>query len=446
MKTLIISAALLAGAWGLLAQDGSTEAPVPEKLKPAMKAYDLGLDMAKAKRPDAALAAYRDAMQAAEQASDPQAKVVLSSAANNAGAILLVQGRAEEAEAMFRKAVAADPKHALALNNLSAALLKQGKTEEAIAVLKQAIKADAKQGMALNNLARMLIHARDYELAAKTLRASLSLNPENTRETLMLAALAYEKAGVADVEQDKIWKVLLATTDGKPATQLELLKEMVKVGMREQPERILTGILAGKADWVEAKVMLAQLQVLKGKNDLALRSFLDLIPLLPKDVTVRRNAIALLLQAGKTDDAEKLVRDALKEFPKAAVFWFELGRVEEKRGQNLEAEKAYYEAVRIDASMADAWNNLGALVSKRNDVKTTLVCYNNALKADKNHATAKYNLARTLVLSKADIKLGLQLMGAVASGESDVAPMAKKFIDDMAMIAEGGDPLKNNVK
>jgi tetratricopeptide (TPR) repeat protein len=120
--------------------------------------------------------------------------------------------------------------------------------------------------------------------------------------------------------------------------------------------------------------------------------------------------------------------------------------VEEKRDNMKGAEKAYFEATKLDASLADAWNNLGNVVSKRNDAKAAIFCYGKALEADKNHAKAKYNLARTLVISKADIKKGLQLMAVVASGTSEMAPEAKKFMDEAASIAKGGGSLSVTAK
>jgi tetratricopeptide (TPR) repeat protein len=438
--------AMVMATMSLFVRGAQTEDPVPEAIKPIMKAYDLGLEMEKADRPDVALSAYREAIQQAEQADDPKAKLVLTAAANNAGTILLAQGLVKEAEAMFRKAVKADPQHALAINNLAGVLLRQKKLDEAIATYEQAIKADPTQGMALNNLARLLLTAKDYPAAAKVLSASMKINPANMRDTLMLTMVVYEKMDRKQEEKDALWRVLLATTDKTPVAQLNLIKEMFKAGARQQPTRLLAEALKKNPDWPEARLLQARVQMLEGKNEAALNTIQELLPLLPNDFTVRQDAIALLTQAGKIEDAAALASQAIKVFPKLGAAWFALGCVEEKRGNMKEAEKAYYEATKLDPSLTDAWNNLGSVVSKRNDAKAAIYCFGKALDADKDNAKAKYNLARTLVISKADIKKGLQLMAIVASGTSEVAPQAKKFMDDMASIAKGGDPLKVSAK
>jgi len=441
-----LSVAITLATLSLFAQKAQTENVVPEAVKSIMKAYDLGLEMEKVNQPDAALSAYREAIQQAEKSDDANAKLVLSAASNNAGTLLLAQGQVEEAEALFRKAVKADPKHALALNNLAGALLKQNKLDDAIVTYEQAIKTDPSQGTALNNLARLFIAAKDYPSAAQVLSASININPANMRDTLMLTSVVYEKMDRKQEDKDAIWRVLLATTDKTPAAQLNLLKEMFKAGARQQPSQLLADVLKQKPEWSEARLLQARMQILEGKNDAALNTLQDLLPLLPNDFTVRQDAIALLTQAGKLEDATALASQAIKVFPKLGAAWFALGCVEEKRGNLKEAEKAYYEATKLNASLADAWNNLGSVISKRNDAKTAIFCYGKALEADKNHAQAKYNLARTLVISKADIKKGLQLMAVVASGDSEAAPQAKKFMDDMVAIAKGDDPLKVNAK
>jgi tetratricopeptide (TPR) repeat protein len=310
----------------------------------------------------------------------------------------------------------------------------------------QAIKADPQQGMALNNLARLLLLAKDYSGAAKALHASLQVAPVNMRETLLLTSVVYEKMEQPRAEQERIWRVLVATTDKKPASELQLIKEMFKAGARQQPTQLIANLLQKNPEWPEARLLQARVQMMDNQNPQALKTIQELLPLFPKDFSVRQDAIALLTQAGKLEEAHAIAQQAVKDFQKLGVAWYALGCVEEKRENMKGAEKAYFEATKLDASLADGWNNLGNVVSKRNDAKIAIFCYGKALEVDQNHAKAKYNLARTLVISKADIKKGLKLMAVVASGSSEVAPEAKKFLDEAAAIAKGGPSLNVTAK
>jgi tetratricopeptide (TPR) repeat protein len=445
-KLLCISTALLVGSCALWAQTTMNDPNVPAQLKPAMKAYNAALELEQAGETAAALVAYQEALQQAESATHASAKVVASAAANNAGTLLLAKGQLAEAEAMFRRAMKADPQHAMAINNLAGLLLRQKRVDEAISMYEQAIRADPKQGMALNNLARLLLLANDYSGAAKALHASLQANPVNMRETLLLTSVVYEKMEQPREEQDRIWRVLLATTDKQPASQLQLIKDMLKAGARQQPTQILADLLQKDPQWNEARLLQARVQMLSNQNAPALKTIQELLPLMKDDFSVRQDAIALLTQTGKIEEAYALASQAVKDFPKLGTAWYALGCVEEKREDWKGAEKAYYEATKLDASLADGWNNLGNVVSKRNDAKVAIYAYGKALEADPSHAKAKYNLARTLVISKLDIKTGLKLMAVVASGSSEVAPEAKRFLDEAAAMAKGGGSLNVTAK
>ncbi len=244
------------------APDAGTKGNTPEAAKDAMNDYDAGLALLKANRHNEALAAFRNALEKAEAVKEPVGRTVASVAANNAGNLLMLQNKASDAETLFRRAVAADPKHALAINNLGVALLKQGKTQEALQTFEQAVKTDPRQGLALNNLASLLIQAGNLKLAAKHLATSLKLNPKNQRQTLLLTARLYDKADSKPEAQDKLWQSLVNTTDGSPDARLHLACEYLQAGLFPQAERVFNGLLKEKPEWPEAQYNLGRLLVI----------------------------------------------------------------------------------------------------------------------------------------------------------------------------------------
>jgi tetratricopeptide (TPR) repeat protein len=72
---------------------------------------------------------------------------------NDLGSALYNAKNYPSAEALFRKAIAADPNQALGYCNLGAVLTSQGKYDEAIAALHRAIALDPSLKLAQNNLA-----------------------------------------------------------------------------------------------------------------------------------------------------------------------------------------------------------------------------------------------------------------------------------------------------
>lgn len=438
----LFASVLLATAWGtprLYAAPAETDEAIPATLKPAMNDYDTGLEHLKANRHTEALASFRKALAQAESVKTPQARTVVSCAANNAGNLLMLQGKAPEGEKMYRQAAAADPQHALAINNLGVALLKQGKLEEAIKTFELAVKTDPGQGLALNNLASLLLQAGNLKLAAKYLAASLKLNPQNQRQTLLLTARLYDKAGSKPEAQDKLWTSLVKTTDGSANARLLLASEFLQTGLLTQADRRISDLIKEKPNWPEARLQQARLRVLQGRETEAIKTLRELIPLLPKE-SVRADLAGLLARTGKPAEAELLAREAVALSPKEADAWFALGRAQEKLGKHGEAEKSYYEAVRLNRGQANAWNNLGILAARREDVETALTCYLAALFADPYNTEAQYNLGRSLVISKTDFERGVRLLMTASTGSGEAAMRAKQFLADLEKISKGGDP------
>lgn len=66
-------------------------------------------------------------------------------------------------------------------------------------------------------------------------------------------------------------------------------------------------------------------------------------------------------KAGKLDEAEKAIRDAIARNGNNAAAFNQLGIVQRKQGKFKEANDAYTRAVQIDPNYALAWLNLGVL-------------------------------------------------------------------------------------
>jgi Flp pilus assembly protein TadD len=162
-------------------------------LKAALKAskgtpaiwYNLGVLLVEQGRKEEAEQAYRKAVDA-----DPK----YAAAWSNLGLLLVEQGRKEEAEQVYRKALDADPKHAVAWSNLGVLLAKQDRKDEAEQAWRKAIDADPKDAPAWDYLGTLLRSANRYEEAITALNAVISLSPERAIYYAGLGAV-YRKLG-----------------------------------------------------------------------------------------------------------------------------------------------------------------------------------------------------------------------------------------------------------
>lgn len=98
---------------------------------------------------------------------------------NNLGASLLEQGKADEAIAEFRKAVALDPKYTAAQLNLAYAYDGQGRIEEALAQYQTVIELEPENLFAHNNLGVLYDKQGRYDEAIAAFERVLQIDSSN---------------------------------------------------------------------------------------------------------------------------------------------------------------------------------------------------------------------------------------------------------------------------
>ena len=113
--------------------------------------------------------------------------------------------------------------------------------------------------------------------------------------------------------------------------------------------------------------------------------------------TAQRVQRALQLhQAGRTEEAERLYRDVLREEPGNAVAVHYLGLIAWARGDRLEAERLMREALAKDATVPDFHNNLGLLLRDTHRVDEAITEYRRAIEIEPRWMDAYSNLGLAL--------------------------------------------------
>jgi superkiller protein 3 len=132
--------------------------------------YNLGVQLYKEKKLDAAIAAYQKAIEL-----DPKFAI----AYYGLGASLYYQNKLDEAIAAYQKAIALDPKFANAYNGLGNALGDQKKLDEAIAAYQKAIALDPESDVAYSGLGNALSSQGKLEEAIAAYRRSIAIAPDD---------------------------------------------------------------------------------------------------------------------------------------------------------------------------------------------------------------------------------------------------------------------------
>ncbi|MEA2173282.1 MAG: hypothetical protein QOD00_874, partial [Blastocatellia bacterium] len=103
-----------------------------------------------------------------------------------------------------------------------------------------------------------------------------------------------------------------------------------------------------------------------------------------------------LLQAGRPDAAEPVVRRALNLAPENADAHNLLGAILDQKGQSPEAEREYRAALRLNPKSAGAHANLGVLLARTHRLLEAVQAFESALRLAPNHPQASFNLGLTL--------------------------------------------------
>ena len=72
-----------------------------------------------------------------------------------------------------------------------------------------------------------------------------------------------------------------------------------------------------------------------------------------------------LVAKGKMDDAEAHLQEATETYPKYAIAWFALGKLEQQKGKTNEAHKAYESAIAADGKYVSPYDQLAFLSAQQ---------------------------------------------------------------------------------
>ena len=108
----------------------------------------------------------------------------------------------DEAEALLRQAMKADPNYVAAFNDLGVMLMRRQKYAEAEKVYLEGLQNNPKSVTLLENLGTDQVHAAKYDDAITTLRSALRLQPARGEAHLQLGAALVETGRYAEAEAE----------------------------------------------------------------------------------------------------------------------------------------------------------------------------------------------------------------------------------------------------
>jgi tetratricopeptide (TPR) repeat protein len=302
----------------------------------------------------------------------------------------------DEALKSFEGAIALDPSRGRTFSSLGLIELARGKQVQAESAFRRAVELsprDVEVHLALGNFYWAVGRMPDAEQA---FQSALKLDPSNVAANRFMASLTIVSGRQAEAEP-YLQRVADSSTD--PAGILVLTDYYLMTGRPKDAIGRLEGLK--EADKIPgAQVRLARAYA--AANDLPkARALVDAI--LKADASDADGQLLkaqLLLEDGKRDEAFEAVRTATSVNPSSADAQFVLGRMYVERGDNAAAQRAFQEVLKINPRAAAAQVQLARLQTQAGQTGVSVQNAEEAARNNPTNAGARLEVVRSLIASK----------------------------------------------
>lgn len=316
--------------------------------------------------------------------------------------------------------------------------LASGKLPEAEAVFKRATAANPKSTAAQIELARFYVTQRrpEGEAAART---AMELEPKAVLPRLLLARAFHASGRAADAEKEL--RELKSIAPDDPQAYQALGRFYEEIGDREKAVAEFQSVLSSKPNDIFVKQRLIDnligfqrlkeaealnQQVLKASNDNALAHF---------------DRGRILLAQGQHQDAATALQKAAVLAPRNAQIHYLLGTAQVSLGYAGQARESFAKALELQPNMTGASVALASLAVARGDRETALRLTDRALELDPKSISAHVARAQAL-LAKGDIRQSEAMLLDVLSREPASIPALTLLTSIRVRQGKGQEMLK----
>lgn len=274
-------------------------------------------------------------------------------------AALIRDNRIKEAETQLAAVLKAKPDFPVALNLMGTIRAKQGRLNEAEALFLRAVQSDGKFVGARMNLAYLYLLKRAPEKSILQVKEVLRLEPDNSEAADKLAELLFSQRHfdqcISLMEKQRLSRSL-------PPALLVVLGDayLAKRALKEAEEVYLLA-LEGRLDNVGALLGLAQISQLKGETretSVYLKRVVSLTADSKSPEFLYKFAL-VALRVGMIDEAKSALEGSLKLRPNDATYVLALGIAWLRRGDLFEAEKLFRRVIELQPNSSLGQLHLG---------------------------------------------------------------------------------------
>jgi tetratricopeptide (TPR) repeat protein len=328
-------------------------------------------------------------------------------------------GKLQDAEALYRAILQAQPNHPDANHNLGVMAVSLSKTEAALPLFKIALEANQSQGQFWLSYIDALIKENQFDNAKNVLeqgkKSGLLREKVAALEAQLTASLLAQSSETSAnkisnlTQQDKKYSTkkekkknvsrdLTKPNQIKSPPQIEInsLLEHYKNGRYDLAQNLATALTQQYPRHPFCWKVLGAVFKQTGKLQDSLIANQKVLELSPDDAEAYSNLGVTLKDLGRLEDAAKSYQNAIEIKPEYAEANSNLGNTLKDLGRLEEAEISYKKAIAIKPDFAEAHSNLGITLQELGRLEDAEVSHNKAIAIKPDYADAHYNLGITL--------------------------------------------------
>ncbi len=317
------------------------------------------------------------------------------------GNLLLAAGKVDEAQVQADAVKAAQPNNPDAYAMLSAIAARRGQKDQALIEIQHALQIDPNRAAFHEDLA--LLQSGDPSQSASVedeLKKAVALDPKSVNAKLLLAEFYAKNSRWSDAEKTG-WDAVAADPKSLAARE-NVANIILKEGDRARAEEVLRQASKDLASDPRGVRVLADYYAGSGQLDKAKAEFSSLAAKYPKNISVKKGYIRVLLEtkdygtaqtvveglmktdskdpevaglngivllnSGKAVDAVNALQNAVRDSPKDAFLQYWLGRAALAKGDINLAENSLRQAENLNPSGLEAEAELARIAGQRGDM------------------------------------------------------------------------------
>ena len=310
---------------------------------------------------------------------------------NNLGTVLLQQGRAADAIAAHRRAIALHPDYPAAHLALGNALKQHGELDAALAAYREAVRLNPVAADPHNNIGVALQRQGRLDEALAAYRAATTLQPGHAQAHFNIGVVLHEQRDL-DAAAAAYRQVIALRPDIADAYN-NLGTVLQDQGRLDEALAAFAAAIERRDDYAEAHFNRGVVLRAQGRLELALAAWRDAMARRPDYVEAINNAGIALQELGRLDEAQATFEGIFRLRPAHAEAFNNFGAVLLGQGRADAALGAFQRALTLRPDYPEAFYNLGNAWRELGKLEGAIAAYQSALRLRPDDADAFSQLA-----------------------------------------------------